>query len=37
MIEHYQTKVEVMSYLVDQLKSIRNENQNNTDNEKTSI
>lgn len=37
MIEHYQTKVEVMSYLVDQLKAIKNENQNDTDNEKTSI
>ena len=37
MIEHYQTKVEVMSYIVNQLKAIRNENQNDTDNEKTSI
>jgi hypothetical protein len=37
MIEHYQTKVEVMSYIVNQLKAIRNENLNDTDNEKTSI
>jgi hypothetical protein len=37
MIEHYQTKVEVMSYIVDQLKAIRNENLNDTDHEKASI
>jgi hypothetical protein len=37
MIEHYQTKVEVMSYIVSQLKAIRNENQNKTENEKTSL
>jgi hypothetical protein len=37
MIEHYQTKVEVMSYIVSQLKAIRNENQNNKENEKTSL
>jgi hypothetical protein len=37
MIEHYQTKVDVMSYIVDQLKAIRNENLNDTDHEKTSI
>jgi hypothetical protein len=37
MIEHYQTKVEVMSYIVNQLKAIRNENQNDKNNEKTSI
>lgn len=37
MIEHYQTKVEVMSYIVNQLKAIRNENQNNKENEKTSL
>ncbi len=37
MIEHYQTKVEVMSYLVSQLKAIRNENQNKKENEKTSL
>jgi hypothetical protein len=37
MIEHYQTKVEVMSYIVNQLKAIRNENQNNSENEKTNL
>jgi hypothetical protein len=37
MIEHYQTKVEVMSYIVSQLKAIRNEKQNNTKNEKTNL
>jgi hypothetical protein len=37
MIEHYQTKLEVMSFIVSQLKSIRNENQNSVRNEKTSI
>jgi hypothetical protein len=37
MIEHYQTKVEVMSYIVSQLKAIRNENQNKTKNEKTNL
>lgn len=37
MIEHYQTKVEVLSYIVDQLKAIRNENQNNQENEKTNL
>jgi len=37
MIEHYQTKVEVMSYIVNQLKAVRNENLNNTENEKTSL
>jgi hypothetical protein len=34
MIEHYQTKLEVMTYIVNQLKTIRNENQNSTENEK---
>jgi hypothetical protein len=34
MIEHYQTKLEVMTYIVNQLKSIRNETQNKTGNEK---
>jgi hypothetical protein len=33
MIEHYQTKVEVMSYIINQLKTIRNENQNKHGNE----
>jgi cytochrome c-type biogenesis protein CcmH/NrfG len=37
MIEHYQTKVEVMSYIVNQLKAIRNENENSKDNEKISL
>ncbi|MBM3420252.1 MAG: hypothetical protein FJY11_03865 [Bacteroidetes bacterium] len=38
MIEHYQTKVEVMSFILNQLKEIRNENQNRTEeNEKVSI
>jgi len=37
MIEHYQTKVEVMSYIVSQLKAIRNENQKDTENEKTNL
>jgi hypothetical protein len=37
MIEHYQTKVEVMSYIVNQLKTIRNDNQNSTENEKVKL
>ena len=37
MIEHYQTKLEVMTYIVNQLKTIRNENQNKTENEKVYI
>jgi hypothetical protein len=37
MIEHYQTKVEIMSYIVNQLKEIRNENQNKTENGKTNL
>ncbi len=38
MIEHYQTKVDMMNYIVNQLKEIRNENQKNrTQNEKTSL
>ncbi len=37
MIEHYQTKIEVMSYIVNQLRTIRNENQNNTGNEKVNL
>jgi hypothetical protein len=37
MIEHYQTKVEVMNYIINQLKAIRNENQNTSGNEKVSI
>jgi hypothetical protein len=37
MIEHYQTKLEVMSYIVNQLKAIRNGNLNNAKDEKVSL
>jgi hypothetical protein len=37
MIEHYQTKVEVLTLIVNQLKSIRNENQINSKNEKIGL
>jgi hypothetical protein len=37
MIEHYQTKLEVLTYLVNQLKAIRNNNQNNQENEKIKL
>jgi hypothetical protein len=37
MIEHYQTKLEVMAYIVNQLKTIRNGNQNNTEYEKVRL
>jgi hypothetical protein len=37
MIEHYQTKLEVMTYIVSQLKSIRNENQNMKEDEKVRL
>jgi len=37
MIEHYQTKVDVMNYILDQLKTIRNENQNKSGNENTNL
>lgn len=37
MIEHYQTKVDVMNYIIGQLKAIRNENQNMKENEKVSL
>jgi hypothetical protein len=37
MIQHYQTKLEVMSYIVNQLKAVRNENQKNVKNEGKSI
>jgi hypothetical protein len=37
MIEHYQTKLEVMTYIVNQLKSIRNDNQNKKENEKVKL
>jgi hypothetical protein len=37
MIEHYQTKVEVMGYIINQLKSIRTENQNKHENGKVNL
>ncbi|MFN8210930.1 MAG: hypothetical protein U0T33_08185 [Bacteroidales bacterium] len=37
MIEHYQTKVEVLSYILNQLKAIRNDNQNKHENGKVSL
>jgi hypothetical protein len=37
MIEHYQTKLEVMTFIVDQLKAIRNNNNNNEENEKVTL
>ncbi|HUX56097.1 MAG TPA: hypothetical protein VMV77_03935 [Bacteroidales bacterium] len=37
MIEHYQTKLEVMTYIVNQLNTIRNDNQNNAENEKVNL
>lgn len=37
MIEHYQTKLEVLTYIVTQLKTIRNENQNSKTNEKVNL
>ena len=37
MIEHYQTKLEVMSYIVNQLKTIRNDNQNKKEDEKVRL
>ena len=37
MIEHYQTKLELMTYIVSQLKAIRDNNQNNTENEKVRL
>jgi len=37
MIEHYQTKLEVMTFIVGQLKAIMNENINTSGDEKTSI
>jgi len=37
MIEHYQTKLEVMSFIVNQLKAIKNQNPNNVKNGNTSI
>ncbi|OFY64909.1 MAG: hypothetical protein A2V64_13535 [Bacteroidetes bacterium RBG_13_43_22] len=37
MIEHYQTKLEVMTFIINQLKTIRNENLNTNEDEKVSI
>jgi hypothetical protein len=37
MIEHYQTKLEVMTYIVNQLKTIRNDKTNNSENEKNRL
>jgi hypothetical protein len=37
MIEHYQTKLEVMNFIISQLKAIRNENQNKTENGKIKL
>ncbi len=37
MIEHYQTKLDVMSYIVSQLKTIRDDNQNKEENEKVNL
>ncbi len=37
MIEHYQTKLEIMSYIVNQLKAIRNENKTTTENGKSTL
>jgi hypothetical protein len=37
MIEHYQTKLEVMTYIVNQLKTLRNDNLNKEEDEKVSL
>jgi hypothetical protein len=37
MIEHYQTKLEVMTYIINQLNTIRNENKNSNQDEKVSL
>lgn len=37
MIEHYQSKVEIMTYIVNQLKTMRNDNQNSKENEKVKL
>ncbi|MDX9811979.1 MAG: hypothetical protein RBU28_06310 [Bacteroidales bacterium] len=37
MIEHYQTKIEVMGFIVDQLQDIRNENHNTPENENVNL
>ncbi len=37
MIEHYQTKLEVMTYIINQLKIIRDENTNSSENENVNL
>lgn len=37
MIEHYQTKLEVMTYIVNQLTTIRNDNHKTIENEKSQL
>lgn len=37
MIEHYQTKLEVMTYIVDQLRTVKENNTKNEENEKVSL
>ena len=37
MIEHYQTKIEVMNYILNQLRTVKNGNENKTENEKVSL
>jgi hypothetical protein len=37
MIEHYQTKLEVMTYIINQLKTIRNDNPKKTENGKVKL
>lgn len=37
MIKHYQSKVDIMNYIISQLKAIRSENQNLKKNEKVSL
>ncbi len=37
MIEHYQTKLDLMTYIVNQLKGIKNENKKSTQNEKSTL
>jgi hypothetical protein len=37
MIEHYQTKLEVMTYIVNQLKAVRNANPKKSENENTKL
>jgi cytochrome c-type biogenesis protein CcmH/NrfG len=37
MIEHYQTKLEIMTYIVNQLKAVRNENQKTSEDGKVNL